>query len=131
MPQQVGIDRCPGGVAFGRPLSQFFFVLRGAIVGDDLFFLDLGGFFFQLGFGSFHLLVARFRVHHQLKNLVLVRGNFLLGGLDLVQQWLIWLVGFNLERLVAIFRDFLTQVIDRALVFAPGRVISLYGSAGL
>ena len=58
MPQQVWIDRAARCIALCRPLSELFFVLRGALAGDDFFLFDLSSFFFQLGFRGFDLFFA-------------------------------------------------------------------------
>ena len=91
------------------------------------FFFDLGGFRLQFGLRGFHFLVARVRIHHQLQNLVFGGGNFFFRKLDLVQQRLVLVVGFYVERLVAVLGNLAAQVGDGSVVFAAGGFVGLDG----
>ena len=95
--------------SFGCELAGFFF-----------FFFDLGGFGFEFDLRGFDFFVARVSVDHQLENLVFVRGDFLFGELDLVQQGLVLVVGLYVERLVAILGNLSAEIVDGGVVLAAG-----------
>ena len=84
VPQEIFIHAGPHLITLRAPLSELLLVFRCALAGFNLLFFDLGGLRFQLRLGGLHFLVARVRIHHQLKNLVLGRGDFFLRKLDFV-----------------------------------------------
>ncbi|MGA9385096.1 MAG: hypothetical protein WBV63_08750 [Candidatus Sulfotelmatobacter sp.] len=131
MPQEILIDTCPHLIPLGAPLCELLLVLGSALAGVILLFFDLGGFGFQLRLGSLHFPLTHIRIYHQLKNLVLSRGDFLLGKLDFVQQRLVLLVGFYVERLVAVLGDLAAKVRNCGVVFAPGGFVGFYRALGL
>src|SRR5205807_5586287 len=96
-----------------------------------LFLFDLGGFFFELVLRGFHFLVAGVGIDHQFEDLVLVGRDFLFGELDLVQQGFVLLVGFYVERLVAVLGDFAAELGNVGVVLAAGGFIGLDGSVSL
>src|SRR5581483_4536122 len=118
-------------VAFAAPFRQKLLVFGGALTGLLFLFLDLCRLFFQLGLRDLDFLVASVRVDHQLQNLVLVRGDFFLSELDLVQQRFVLLVGFYIQRLVAVLGNFAAQLSDVGLVFAAGSFVGLDGGLRL
>ena len=109
------------------PLGELFFVFGGALAGFIFFFFDLGGFRFQFGLRGFHFFVARVGIHHQLENLVFGGGDLFFRKLNLVQQRLVLLVGFYVERLVAVFGNLAAEIGDCGFVFAAGSFVGFDG----
>src|ERR1700680_3432183 len=120
MTEQIVIHAGADLIAFGSPFREKLFVFGGTPAGFFFFFFDLGGFGLELNLRGLHFLVARVGIDHQLENLVFVGGNFLFGELDLVEQRLVLVVGFYVERLVAIFGNFAAHVGDGGFVLAAG-----------
>src|SRR5581483_4816596 len=120
-----------GRLTLRGPLRQFLLVFRRLLAGNIFFFFDLSGLRFQFGFRGLDFLFARLRVDHQLENLVFIRPNFLLGELDFVQQRFVLLVRLHIKRLVAIFRNFSSQVVDRALILSLVGVVGFDRRTGL
>src|SRR5437588_5870645 len=123
--KQVRIDSLAHLIAFAAPFSQQLFVFRGTLAGLLFFLLDFRGFGFQLGMGSLDFFFTGVGVEHQLKNLVFIACDFLLGELDFVQQSLVLFVGFDGERLVAVLGNLAAKVGDCGVVFAAGGFVCL------
>ena len=102
------------------PFGQQLFVFRGKLPGFFFFFLDFGSFGFELRLGGFDFFFAGVGVDHQLENLVFVGGDFFLGELNFVQQCFVLVVGFYVERLVAILGNFSAQVVDGGVELLAG-----------
>ena len=131
MAQQVFVDAAANLVALGAPFSQKLFVLGGKLAGFLFFLFDLGGLGFQLGLRGLHFLVAGVGVDHQLENLVFVGGDFFFRELDLVQQRFVLIVGFDVERLVAVLGNFAAEIADGGVVLAAGGFVGFDGGLGL
>src|SRR5216684_4012892 len=123
MTQQIRIDSVAHLIALGTPFREQFFVFRGTLASLLFFFLDFGGFGFQLGLGGLNLFFAGVGIEHQLENLVFVAHDFLHGVLDFVQQSLVLVVGFDGERLIAILGNLAPQIGYCSVVLAAGSLV--------
>src|SRR5438270_2758934 len=128
--QQVIVNTGASLVAFGAPFREKLFVFGSALAGLFFFFFDLGSFGFEFGLRGFDFLVARVGIDHHLQNLVFVSGDLFFSELDFVQQRLVLIVCFNVERLVAILGNFSAEIVDGGIVLAAGGLVGLDGGLG-
>jgi hypothetical protein len=108
-----------------RNLATRFFVFGGALAGVGLLFFDLGHFGFELGLGGSDIFLAGLGVDHEFEDFVFLSADFLFGELDFVQQSLVLVVGFYVERLVAVLGDLALQFLDGDFVLAAGGFVGL------
>src|SRR5580700_10447429 len=125
--QEILIHAGPHLIALGAPLLELAFVHGSALAGFNLLLFDLGGFRRQFRLGGFHFLVARVSIDHQTQDLVFGGGDLGFGKLNLVQQRLVLLVGFYVERLVAVFGNLAAGVGNRSFILAARRFVGFDG----
>src|SRR5208282_1443855 len=112
-------------LAQGVELGQLFFVFRSLLSRVLFLLLVRNRVGFQRRLGLLQLFLARVGSNHDLEDLVFALADFGLGLLDLAQERLVLLVGFDGERLVAILADLLLLVLDFGFVLAAGGVVRL------
>ena len=110
--EEIFGDAGAQAVAPGIPLGELRLIFGGDATGIFLLFFDLGSFGLQLGFGGFHILVARLDVDHDLEDAIFVNADFLFGELDLMEERFVLIVGLDVEGLVAVLGDFALEILD-------------------
>ena len=130
VPEPVGRYATAQAVALGIPLGQLLFVLCRYAACIFFFLLDFGRLGLELGLGDFDVFFTRLGVDHQFEDLVLIDPDFLLSELNFVKKGLVLLVGFYVEGLVAVFRNFRSQVDDRRVELLPRGIVGFDRCAG-
>src|ERR1017187_7155848 len=111
-------------------LGELLFVLGRLRPRVVFLFFICGGIGLQRGLGLLHCLFARVGSDHDLQDLVFQLADLGLGKLDFVVQRPVLVVGFDLQRLVAVFADLLLLVLDVGLVLAAGDLVGLHRGLG-
>src|SRR5215469_18882895 len=125
MPKRILGDFSPQLISFGCQLGQFFLIGRCALACFFFFFIVLGCVGLQLGIGDLKACFAIVGGDHQFQNLIFRGGDFLFGELDLLHQGPVFLIGFHIQRLIAVFADLLLLVLDVGFVFLARGLVGL------